>query len=127
VGIAAADLDADGRQDLVTADNGSSQVSVILRNGTGGYQPAAPYAVGVGPTAIALANFEGDAKPDIAVTTFGTESLKLLVTAAAARSRRSRTTRSATRRRRSRRSTPTRTGSSTSRFPAAARTPWWCS
>ena len=43
LGIAAADLDGDGRQDLVTADNGSGQVSVILRNGAGGFLPAVTY------------------------------------------------------------------------------------
>ncbi len=43
--LAAADINGDGKPDLVVANSGSSSVSVIVGNGDGTFQPAVAYAV----------------------------------------------------------------------------------
>jgi hypothetical protein len=67
-GIATADVDGDGRLDLVTADSGLGQVSVIRRDGVGNFLAPVVYPVGTNPSAVALVQLEGDPKPEIAVT-----------------------------------------------------------
>jgi hypothetical protein len=76
--IAAGDLDGDGQVDLVTADNGSSRVSVIRRDAGGGFLAAEPHTTGANPTAVALVDLTGDGRLDIAVTTSATRTLTAL-------------------------------------------------
>ncbi len=75
-GIAIADINMDGKLDILTAninDNypnlvnpGGDTISVLLGNGLGVFQPPVPYAVGQGSFAVAVGNLNGDTKPDIA-------------------------------------------------------------
>ncbi|GAB3933876.1 FG-GAP-like repeat-containing protein [Larkinella terrae] len=72
--IAVGDFDGDNDADLVTADSRSNQVSVLLNNGDGTFATAAPYdlrAAGVTNDVyvyrVAIGNFNGDTKPDLAV------------------------------------------------------------
>jgi hypothetical protein len=75
-GIALADINGDTKLDILTAninDNyptlinpGGDTISVLLGNGLGVFQPAAPYTVGQAPFAVAVGNFNADAKLDIA-------------------------------------------------------------
>ena len=76
--IAAGDLDGDGQVDLVTADNGSSRVSVIRRAAGGGFLAAEPHTTGASPTAVALVDLTGDGRLDIAVTISATRTLRVL-------------------------------------------------
>jgi hypothetical protein len=59
--IAAADLNADGRQDLAIADLDGGNIYVKL---TGTDAPPAPYPIN-SPIALALADLNGDAAPDL--------------------------------------------------------------
>lgn len=77
--ISAADLNGDGVPDLAVADSGSSftnsagnlingdTVSVLLANGDGTFQSDVDYAAGTGPMSIAVADFNEDGLPDLAV------------------------------------------------------------
>lgn len=80
--IAAADVNNDGRVDLVVAHNcgdigcdGRTVVGVLLGNGDGTFQPSVSYSAGgyggfwsnYGVVAVALGDFNGDGKVDIAV------------------------------------------------------------
>jgi hypothetical protein len=64
VSVALADVNADGRQDVVTIDGYNGAAIVLLGNGDGTFQPAAAYAGGA--NSIAVADFNGDGKPDLA-------------------------------------------------------------
>ncbi len=60
-----ADLNADGKLDLVTCGN-ANDIWVLLGNGNATFQPATTYTVGTGrPLYLWLADFNGDGKQDI--------------------------------------------------------------
>ncbi len=75
--VTVADLNGDGHPDLVVASprssvgNNGRMISVLLGNGDGSFQPAVNYTVGVGPTAIAVGDLNGDGIPDLVVTYTG--------------------------------------------------------
>ncbi|MGI8687688.1 MAG: FG-GAP repeat domain-containing protein [Thermomicrobiales bacterium] len=79
--IAVADLNGDGKQDLVVANCFSNTVSVLLGKGDGTFTPApgSPIAVGTCPEAVVLTDLNGDGKPDLVVSNYndGTVSLFL--------------------------------------------------
>ena len=63
--IAAADLNGDGVLDLAISNGCADTVSILLGNGDGTFQPAQPYAVGVNPANVTLADLRGIGKLDI--------------------------------------------------------------
>jgi hypothetical protein len=65
-GLAAADLDGDGRLDLATAQLGPSDVSVLLGNGDGTFQAPLRFAVGLGPVAAVSGDFSNSGRRDVA-------------------------------------------------------------
>jgi hypothetical protein len=67
-GIATADLNSDGKMDMVTLNQSSNDVSVLLGNGDGTFQPAVSYSVlnsNLYPLSLTLGDFNGDGKLDI--------------------------------------------------------------
>lgn len=72
VWIATADLNGDGKMDLITANSVNSytgSISVMLGNGDGTFRPAVNYASGNNPTSAVLGDFNNDGKLDVAVAT----------------------------------------------------------
>jgi Bacterial Ig-like domain (group 3)/FG-GAP-like repeat len=76
VTIAVGDVNGDGKPDLVVGNcgppnscpGGIGSVSVLLGNGDGTFQPAVNYASGgYGAYSVAIADVNGDGKPDIVV------------------------------------------------------------
>jgi hypothetical protein len=82
--VAIGDLNADGAPDLVAAtfDN---NVSVFLNAGDGTFKPAATYSsyttssVATETDSAAIADFNGDGKPDLAVANWGTSNVSVLL------------------------------------------------
>jgi VCBS repeat protein len=64
--VAAADLNRDGKPDLVSGNAGVSSVSVLLGNGDGTFGAKTDSATGQ-VTFVAVGDFNRDAKPDLAV------------------------------------------------------------
>ena len=64
--IILADLDSDGRVDLVTGTQGDA-AAVLLGDGEGGFTaaPGSPFAVGAGPYGVCVGDVSGDGKQDI--------------------------------------------------------------
>jgi hypothetical protein len=78
--VAVADVNDDGKPDLVLADFTSSSVSVLLGNGDGTFQTAVLYGSGgYGPTSVAVADVNGDGKPDIVVTNYDGPTVGVLL------------------------------------------------
>src|SRR5579863_4060575 len=55
-----ADLNGDGIEDGVVSNLSSGDVSVLLGNGDGTFQPAVNYAVGSNPMSLVVGDFNGD-------------------------------------------------------------------
>ncbi len=75
--VAAADVNGDGNPDLITTDYGpeSGTVSVLLGKGNGTFGLATSYPAGKFPWFAALADFNGDGRPDIAVAGYVNNSV----------------------------------------------------
>jgi hypothetical protein len=80
-GVAVGDLNADNKQDVAVANFGSANVSVFLGDG-GGLSPApgSPFASGgIGPIPVAVGDFNGDNKPDVAVANRLSDNVSVLL------------------------------------------------
>src|SRR5262249_1202325 len=69
VALAVEDLDANGRLDLVICDNGGGfedgSIEVLLGNGDGSFGEQARFLIGTYPNSVAVADVDGDGRPDI--------------------------------------------------------------
>ncbi len=86
--LAAADLNGDGKTDITSVyfNCNSSDTScipgeavVLISNGDGTFQPPVGYTVGLQPQTLTIADFNGDAKPDLAVSNSGSNTVSLLL------------------------------------------------
>ena len=75
--MAAGDLNNNGKLDLVLA-TGDDSVSVLLGNGDGTFQSAVKYKVATNSYGVAIADFNGDGKPDIAVADSSSNEISVL-------------------------------------------------
>src|SRR5262249_54644298 len=82
--VVTADLNNDGRQDVVVLNQGlfpnlTSSVSVLLGNGDGSFRPRADLAVSGVPRAVVVGDFNGDGKFDVAVASQLSDSVSVLL------------------------------------------------
>jgi hypothetical protein len=71
------DFNGDGKLDLAVANRGTfpytnSSVSILLGKGDGTFLPPVNYAAGIHPSSVAVGDFNGDGKLDLAVVSSGT-------------------------------------------------------
>ena len=77
--VASADLDGDGRADLVAANWGSSALSVLRGNGDGTFVPPVDYASGFHPVAVTIADLNADGRLDLAAANYDGYSVSVLL------------------------------------------------
>ena len=61
------------------ANFGANSVSVLLGNGDAAFQARRDFGTGSGPSAIAIANLNGDSQPDLAVANSGSNTVSVLL------------------------------------------------
>ena len=65
--MALADVDGDGRLDLVVAATNDSAVSILLGNGAGSFAKFSQHALGTRPVHVTLGSLDGDGAPGLVV------------------------------------------------------------
>lgn len=77
--VTAGDLDGDGHVDLVSANTGSGDISVLYGNGAGQFAAASTRTVGPSPTEVRVVDVNGDGLPDLATLCVGDSTVHFLV------------------------------------------------
>jgi hypothetical protein len=68
--LVSADLNNDGKRDVVAANINTNALSVLLGDGSGGFAPAVVIPVGIGPRSLAVADLNLDGKSDLVSANF---------------------------------------------------------
>jgi hypothetical protein len=84
IGIAVGDFNGDGRPDLAVTNFGAGTVSVLLNTTPQGataptFAAQQTFTVGANPVGIAVGDFNGDGRPDIAVANSGGGTVSVLL------------------------------------------------
>jgi hypothetical protein len=74
-----ADVNGDGKPDLIEANYPANVVSVFLGNGDGTFQAAVNTPAGPGPDQVTVADVNGDGIPDLALTYYGANEVAVLL------------------------------------------------
>ncbi|MEG4128118.1 FG-GAP-like repeat-containing protein, partial [Microcoleus sp. Pol1B3] len=77
--VAVADFNKDGNSDLVTANNLTSDVSLLLGNGDGTFGSATYFAVGSSPYTVAVGDFNADGNSDLATANKSSNDISILL------------------------------------------------
>jgi Bacterial Ig-like domain (group 3)/FG-GAP-like repeat len=77
--VTVADVNGDGKPDLLVGNQNSKNIGVLLGNGDGTFGPVATYGSGPSaePWSIAVADVNGDGKPDLLVADYNNSSGEL--------------------------------------------------
>jgi hypothetical protein len=78
ISVTAADINGDGKVDLICANYGSNTLSVLTNNGSGGFVNAGTYTVGTNPVSVAAADVNGDGRMDLICANYGSNTLSVL-------------------------------------------------
>ena len=77
-GLLATDVTADGRTDLVVADQAGARIVVLAASGGGAFREAGSFPAGDAPAELAAGDFDGDGLVDLAVANHETDHVTLL-------------------------------------------------
>jgi hypothetical protein len=76
--VTAADVNGDGKVDLIAANNSGGTVLVLTNNGSGGFALSGTYAVGNSSISVAAADVNGDGKVDLIGCSWGNNAISVL-------------------------------------------------
>ena len=82
-GITMCDVDGDGKPDLIVANHNGNTVSVFRNTSTSGsitassFAPKVDFTTGTNPYGVAIADVDGDGKPDLVVTNNGSNTVSV--------------------------------------------------
>lgn len=77
--IAPYDSNGDGSTDLVIANSGSNNISLIISNKNGTFGNERTFAVGTAPVALAVGDINNDGTADVVVANSGSNNISVLV------------------------------------------------
>lgn len=80
VGVAISDFDGDGKPDVEVTNVGSNAVSVFRNTSVTGsisFANKVDFAAGSNPSLVTVGDFDGDGKPDLAVTHHGNDTISI--------------------------------------------------
>jgi VCBS repeat-containing protein len=77
--VTSADVNGDGKADLMVANSGNSTVSVLLGMGDGTFTAKADYATGSNPFSVTSADVNGDGKADLIAANNNGNSVSVLL------------------------------------------------
>lgn len=79
--VATVDVNRDGKADLMVANERGDTISVLLGDGRGGFSEASgsPFAAGHSPNDLAVADFNRDGLPDVALANHETDEITILL------------------------------------------------
>lgn len=82
--VAVIDVNGDGKRDLVVANEQGNTVAVLLNRAVQGsinaasFAPATTFPIGSNPSAVAAGDLDGDGKPEIVTSNYGSNSVSVL-------------------------------------------------
>ncbi|MDP2709786.1 MAG: FG-GAP-like repeat-containing protein [Solirubrobacteraceae bacterium] len=81
IAVAIADLDNDGKLDVVTSNGAHNSVSVLLGDGTGDLGTATTFSLAGGqfPNDIAIGDLDGDGNPDVVTSNGNSDNVSVLL------------------------------------------------
>jgi hypothetical protein len=77
--LAVADFNRDGKLDLVAANSGSGNVSVLLGGASGAFKAPVVFAAGPNASSVVVGDFNRDGKPDVATANADGNNVSLLL------------------------------------------------
>src|ERR1700680_2977074 len=77
--VAVADVNIDGKLDLIVANSVSNTVGVLLGNGNGTFQTQQTFTVGTTPFSVAVADVNADGKLDLITANNGGNNVTVLL------------------------------------------------
>jgi len=77
--VISTDLDGDHHSDLVVANFGDNNISILMNNGDGTFAAHVTKTVGIQPVSVCAADFDGDNTNDLAVANFGSNNVSILL------------------------------------------------
>ena len=77
--VVIADVNADGKKDLVEVNAGNNTAGVFLGNGNGTFGPIATFGTGLKPKSVVVGDLDGDGKMDLVVANQDDSTLSVLL------------------------------------------------
>lgn len=80
-GVTVADIDLDGRPDIIVTNASSNTISIFRNIGISGgvaFAPKIDFPVGASPRSVTVGDIDGDLKPDIIITNYASSTVSVL-------------------------------------------------